>query len=811
MSKIFRFIAVPLLAVVPAMAQAASAAVLVPLGVLPLPAPVSAARSSAEGTRLVVQLQATAASPPMLQVVDTADASRPRLLGAMALDHPAEMALSGDGRLAVLVMQPERAMYNRETAHNVSAVDLSDPRNPRVLWRHPVAAAQVAVAARAGSYAYSRRPAAAADQWETVVVAAADRQVRAVVRNPPYGSDSMSLSPGAGALVQVSQSQLTAWNLAATPLRALEQVPVFLSRFAPGCGPVVLDTGHVALQDTRVSRLGVYALQPGLPRVAALGHDEGERHCQALDLNAGGTGVTFAGDGGRVTRVDFADPAAPRAERAAQLPRDRWAVAAGGDVVVAAGASVLQVFRWVHVAPPAPDWQALAAVHSSVMSSYTSVMSSYKAVAAQVTRSGPQAATDRLEAAGALLALDAPVTGITPRRAAAILNDYGFIAAKAGVPAARVEAALRRAIALDPGRAVAHLNLADVLREGLGRHAANAGPVAARAAEIERHYRAYLSAGGKPSGAITTFLRGWAIVRAGGDGCDAIAELANAGALHDWVTDTGTNLPWRGRRIDLAVTTEGSAGVPALYAFDSASDSPLEPPESPEVPNGEGLWGGDELGLVMLGSRPHVLHYRDLAHPVSSVSLETGEVCLFNVATAEQMGPDALEPALCKALQAGEAVTALKFDGPVEISREAVYERWSETSVDGTLLLDFANDGKPRKVAELFLASGAGPGCDATFYDLLTPDGTGFENGPVADLLWQLQGGRGRDSRWPVSPCGNQPRFLSHADRLYFETRPRGWPPRDRRDQYHRVTRVEDGRVREVCGFRFESVVSVAR
>jgi hypothetical protein len=804
MSTIFRFIAVPLLAVVPAMAQAASAAVLVPLGVLPLPAPVSAARSSADGTRLVVQLQATAASPAMLQVVDTTDASQPRVLGALVLDHPAELALSGDGRAAVLVTQPQRALYNRETAHEVSAVDLSDPRNPRVLWRQQVAAAQVVVAAQAGSYAYSRRSAAAEGQWEAVVVAAADRQVRAVVQLPPYSSDGMGLSPGGGVLVHASQSQLTAWQPGSTPPRAFEQAPVFLGRFVPGCVPAVLDTGHVVLQDSRVSRLGVYTLQPGLPRVAVLGHDEGEQHCQALDLNGGGTALTFAGHGSRVMRVDFADPAAPRAERAARLPAGLRAVAAGGDMVVAAGASGLQVFRRVHAPAPAADWQALAAVHASVMSSY-------KAVASQVARSGPQAAVDRLEAAGVLLALDAPVAGVTPRRAAAILNDYGFIAAKAGVPAARVEAALRRAIALDPGRAVAHLNLADVLREGLGRHAAHGLPVEPRAAEIERHYRAYLAGGGRPSAAITAFLRGRALVQAGGDDCGSIAALANAGVLHDWVTDTGTNLPWRGRRIDLAVTTEGSAGVPALYAFDSANDTPLEAPDSPDVPNGEGLWGGDNLGLVLLGRRHHLLHYRDLAHPVSSVSLDTGEACRFDVATTEQMGPEALEPMLCKALQAGEAVTALKFDGPVEISREAVYAKWGETSMDGTLPLDFANDGAPRKVAELQLASGAGPGCDATFYELLTPDGTGFEAGPMADLLWQLQGGQGRGVRWPVSPCGNQPRFLLHADRIHFETRPRGWPPRDRRDQYHRVTRIEDGRVRDVCDFRFESVVSVRR
>jgi hypothetical protein len=41
----------------------------------------------------------------------------------------------------------------------------------------------------------------------------------------------------------------------------------------------------------------------------------------------------------------------------------------------------------------------------------------------------------------------------------------------------------------------------------------------------------------------------------------------------------------------------------------------------------------------------------------------------------------------------------------------------------------------------------------------------------------------------------------------YFENRPKAGAADDAWNQYHRVARMENGRVREVCGLRFKSHV----
>jgi hypothetical protein len=67
-----------------------------------------------------------------------------------------------------------------------------------------------------------------------------------------------------------------------------------------------------------------------------------------------------------------------------------------------------------------------------------------------------------LETAGVLIALHAEIPAARRQQAAAIFNDYGFFATQAQ-KGAQADLALRRAIALDPKRALAKLNLAEAL------------------------------------------------------------------------------------------------------------------------------------------------------------------------------------------------------------------------------------------------------------------------------------------------------------------------------------------------------------
>jgi hypothetical protein len=786
-SRVIRHCALAL----PAMLATQAAVALTPLGSVPLPAPATAARMSADGTRVIVQMPGARDAPAALQLIDATDAMHPVLKGAVAVPPDAEMALSGDGRSALLA-----------AAHEIVAIDLSDPAGLRVSWRQALPVRYAALSSQADAYAFSRRSTAAAGSWEVVVVSAGDRQARVLPANGNVGGGRLALSPH-GEFIALVEGALRVWDLRAAAPVEFRQAWA-LHRFDP-CALAVLADGSVVMQDTRVSRLAVYAAAPDMPRIATLSHADTLR-CGALDPNSNDGTLAFSGGQGRVQRVGLGRPAAPVARGTWPLPPGVGALAAAGDLVVAAGTHPPRL-QWFRLdddkKPPSVDWRALEAAHAAALAAY-------KPAAPGPAGGSLWAAVRRLEEAGVLLALDAPVAQITPRRAAAIFNDYGFLAAKTGVPPSpQVEAALRRAIALDPGRAVAHLNLADVLRKGLAQLAA-AKERAARLKDIERHYRAYLAAGGPQTDAITAFLRGTSIAQREEDSCQAMASLANAGVLADWVSDRGIGIPWKGRRIDVLVTLEGTAGVPYLQAFDAGNDRLLADDDAPQPPDSS-YWGGDQVGLLTLRGRHHLLHYRDFAHPVASLSLDGSESCAFTVDTSEYIGPAATEPELCRALQEGTVDADLPFDGPVAISGAAVREKWRETSAGGTRMMDLLGNGHPVNVVELFMASGAGAGCDAAFYDLLVIDGDRFEGGQSLTLLSQLQGGDGIAAAHPFSMCRNRPRFFDHGGRIYYETKPKTWPPRDQRDQYHRVVRFGAGRLQEVCDFRFKSVVSGQR
>jgi hypothetical protein len=137
---------------------------------------------------------------------------------------------------------------------------------------------------------------------------------------------------------------------------------------------------------------------------------------------------------------------------------------------------------------------------------------------------------------------------------------------------------------------------------------------------------------------------------------------------------------------------------------------------------------------------------------------------------------------------------------------EDVSKRYSETEITNTRMLDFANDGKPLRVAQLQLDSGAGAGCGESFFDLLDKNGTRFEVGDKRDLLMKLQNADLVNSRYPVS-CGNQPNFFEYKNNVYFEDKPSVWPPENSWNEYHRVATVDKNEVVDVCDFQFKTRV----
>lgn len=260
------------------------------------------------------------------------------------------------------------------------------------------------------------------------------------------------------------------------------------------------------------------------------------------------------------------------------------------------------------------------------------------------------------------------------------------------------------------------------------------------------------------------------------------------------------------RQLDLIFSTEGTAHVPAMYVFDATTDFPLTDADI-SAPNAENLWGGDHLGLVTYRDEAHILHYRDFHHPVATSPLSGGKACQFSTNTIERTVANAIEPGLCRNLANDEGPPSIEFKASTSIDREAISKRYSETTAGSMCLLDFSNDGLPENVVELNVASGAGAGCDAHFYDTLDQSGQNLASNSKHDLLMKLQNAE-PSNRYPILPCSNKARFFSYHGKVHFESKPTTWPPIDEWNQYHRVTRIDRGRVIDVCNFKFETSVS---
>lgn len=787
-----------------------------PAGQLTLAAPVAQLRAASQAPRLAALLQA-GGGPAGLLVLDAAGtepSQGPQLpvprgflaLGA-APNPPAAgaLALSPDGRRALVLLLPEPEKFNTATRHLLLALDLSEPDAPRELWRREPRARQVLLAPDAGAWAVSAA-AGTPGKWATTVSWLDAARPPVVV--PDDSSVPVRLSAGArflaweGRASQLRVADLRAADPGATGAGIQEQSYSFYGRHH--CTVALLDSGHVLVEDERAPRLGLYAPGPGMPRTATLDHD-GTRHCTAIAQDGTGN-LLAAGAAGVLRRVNLSQPAGPLFNGQWQLPPGLTPLAASGALLYTAGGGTLRMFRLDRGNAVDVDWAALDTAHAAIMARHARALR-------QGRRDADATALAALEAAGAALAPDSPIRDLAPRRAAAILGDFGRLLAPDATRGALAEFALKRATVLDPGNAPAALNLADLWLARLPM-LADLPRREQRLADIRAVYAKYLHAGGKPLARFADLAPPDA-----GDICEAIARHANAGQLARLVAHQAVNLMLDGQRVDLVFTTEGTARVPAVHAFDAATDEPLEGKNIPE-PGGEDLWGGDQLALVTWRGAAHVLHYRDLRHPVATAPLAGGRACRFAVSTTERIGPAASEPALCRRLmagttgpaagpRAGTGPAAIAFGTPAPVEPDAVRARHGESTVAGMARVAFANDGQPATVALLDLSSGAGAGCELQFLDLLDAPGAKLAGGPRQALLLKLQGAD-LAARYPLR-CFNSPRLLRHAGAVYFEDKPAAWPPGDEASQYHRVARIHKGAVRDVCDFRFDSTVSVVR
>jgi len=274
--------------------------------------------------------------------------------------------------------------------------------------------------------------------------------------------------------------------------------------------------------------------------------------------------------------------------------------------------------------------------------------------------------------------------------------------------------------------------------------------------------------------------------------------------LGDFIATEASQVPSASGPVDLTFTYEGTANVPSIEARRSADGQSVEIHPWDES---EGLWGGDNLGLLSYGGRQHVILYKDFRHPTVTRSLVTSDQCNFSTSTVESIGPKALEPKLCQRILQHEPIEQITFDGPYWLTTEEVGKAHRETSITGTRMLDIAKDGNPINVARLEYTSGAGAGCDATYFQSMDKNGTELGADERGYILDTLQHGENAFDR-ARSECGNVASFFKYEGRIYFENKPReDLEPRDS-NKYHRVATYRNGESKDVCDFQFVSKVS---
>ncbi|GAB2914256.1 hypothetical protein GCM10027093_60950 [Paraburkholderia jirisanensis] len=758
----------------------------------------------------VALLKGAVGEPAGLQIVDLSVPAQPRLRAfipyAFGRTEREEISLSPDGqRLLLLVTVFER--YPGPNRHTLITYDLKDPAHPVEVGRVAVSALSIALAPGAAGYATLIEAGQPSDPGKTldrievhrIDVANADRSFEVAEQSPP----ELKFSAGSNLLMLIRlYGNIEALDLGPSP-------PVLYQRDGSPFGwhtdcLTALDNQRILARDDVAGRLEEFSVSPGMPRVSILSDDhapqapDGARYWGCAQVP--GSDALYLERGEDVAKIDMDIPDAPQSAQLWSLPKHTSAMRIDKlHRLYAVGGADSHDLVVVNLDVPNTkpiDWRALSTANDEAI----------RANADTGDVEQLRAGLELLEDAGIRRALTAPVDGIPARKAAEIFNNYGFLLAKylpMDAGNSGPQAYLRRAIALDPTRKVADLNLADVLRSGLGDET-DWAEKQRQAAEIAALYRKYLALGGVHESTIDAFLRGDLGQDHPDDICGAIANYANAGRLAELLANHPKGVNVANRYVNLVFTTQGTAHVPTIEAYDVETGAPLD--DVVPLPDAH-LWGGDELAMVVYRNARQVLQFSDLYHPVSTVTLSGTKACSFEVKTTERPGPHAVEPALCRRLDQGKGPASIDF-GAATLSYDEVSRHYGETQATGMQRLDVLNRGAPLNVVELSLESGAGAGCSQKFYDVLDNAGGQISEGRDHDLVMALQRATPR-VRYPAIACANDARFFPQEGRIYFETKSARWPPRSQADQYHRVARVLDGRVEDVCDFQFNSTVNV--
>jgi hypothetical protein len=773
---------------------------------LQLPRVPELVRAASDGRRVIAVLSRGKGDKEQQVLVMDVDASfTPHIVGTFNVEGQTEqLRLAPDGRHAALLTRTIEAAAVDQT-HELALWNFNDLTKPVREWHIAIAGwgmnapGRIAIARDAATYAFSR-PSETGSFHSQIIVGTLGGVRPDVLIDEEVYQPSLELSAD-GHFLAIGRNPFAVERAilldlrVAPPVRYAQGETFYSDRYQ--CMAAVLASGHLVLEDRRAPRVGIYAPETGMPKVSTISHGDGNS-CDIADVDRESHTIVLSDDQ-NIRRINVQDLKKPQITGVWRLPFGIGRPVVAGNILFAAKANpnMLAVFRLDQVEDDAINWQLLDQAYKKMLADRTD--SSIPRFQRDFT------AVNSLQAAGVRQALSVAVRDISPKRAAAIFNDYGFLAAKIKTDQINAELALRRAIQLDPDRTIAYLNLADLLRSRLSGVAAFKAKASATR-EVVALYRTYVTKDGEKHTDIDSYINAVETQPDNMNTCDAVASYANTGRLGELIADSAIDADVNGHRIDFVSTTEGTSHTPTFYAFDADTDFPVN--IAADMPWADELWGGDQLGLLLYHDA-HIIHYRDAAHPVHTASLSGGPGCEFSSDVTEKVPADAAEPALCSDLIADSGPPSIDFEEPAPISAQAVQQRFGETIADKMAKIDITNSGKPINVAHLGLSSGAGAGCDEEFFDSLSETGNELGTGSDHDLLMQMQHVE-PSNRYPILPCGNSARFFKYKGKVYFESKPSQWPPVDSWNEYHYVTRITGHGVEDVCHIKFAARVSIS-
>jgi tetratricopeptide (TPR) repeat protein len=735
-----------------------------------------------------------------IHVFDVRDAGAPQPIGYVPVLSPIGMDLAPD-RKTLFVYSRFFHGYDPKPFYGISVFDSTDPANLRLVSRKQADVFQVRLA-EDGKYLLVGGT--RTGDFFSVFLVTDSRELRQIASvKTKWNSITYGIlqNPGTSTwLVRSSGEQVFGYDISSPAAPKL-----LFEKSLPMGFPVAVD------------RAGVYYLQAGRELILGAIAPEVRRYgALFLGLYDGSSRIQFGEDGKtayvplldkKIVVLDVSNPRAPARIATYSVPDYPGSVLPlRGQTLLYAG--LVGSLAVIDPSKAEATAESLTRAHAAALRLYQR-----RDRASQYT--SVEDALNILEAGGVRKALEADIQGLSTQRLAGIVNDYGFLLAQQSRFGDAI-GVYQRAIELDPGRAVAYLNLGDARRALLGE--ADTWEEKRRLAEQARdNYMTHQKRGGRISAAIDGFLSLNPADTPQATVCEYIAAYANQGRL----TETFGS----GRRVKRAqgkgtirveLSTQGSARMPFARLIDNEAEQRV--PDNDWVKEVSTVESTDEtdddagvnqIAVVLFADGHHLLSYNEggVLHSSSPIGFgnDRRRRCRFDTQVTEIVGPGSENPGLCRMVLAGRRPPYLEFSESYSVGyQELRAAGYYDTSDVAAGKVDFLNNGKPALVLRLQYAFGGGRGCDYEFFELLEPGGEAISKSRARQQLLDLQGvGVKPHVRHPVPCGGNETGWFTYRGVTFYETRYRDDRPDAGLDKIHRIVFIKDGKPRDACVFDF--------